>query len=161
MATPIEICYASAGSDLIINTLEAVCSIWAEPITICAGFDDYVCGTEDSRTLTFTAMGFDEALPKRDNSAFQTLTIALDNTSGMVQTKLEEARVAEARVTVTYRRYLESDLTFPAERFHLSLLNRQYDETTATLTCGLFDLLGTEFPRKKLTANAAPGLIYV
>ena len=159
MSNPIAICYASAGSDMIINSIEAMCSIWPDSIRFCAGYDDYILGTEDGRTPLFTAMGFEEALPSRDNSAFQNLLIGLDNTNGLVQQKLEEARQAEARVTIAYRRYLESDLSYPQERMHLSLLNRQYEGDTATLTCGLFDLLGTEYPRRKLTAAIAPGSV--
>jgi hypothetical protein len=161
MSNPIAICYASAGSDMIINSIEAMCSIWPDSIRFCAGYDDYILGTEDGRTPLFTAMGFEEALPSRDNSAFQNLLIGLDNTNGLVQQKLEEARRAEARVTIAYRRYLESDLSYPQERMHLSLLNRQYEGDAATLTCGLFDLLGTEFPRRKLTAAIAPGIIFI
>jgi hypothetical protein len=161
MSNPIAICYASAGSDMIINSIEAMCSIWPDSIRFCAGYDDYVLGTEDGRAVLFTAMGFEEALPSRDNSAFQNLLIGLDNTNGLVQQKLEEARLAEARVTIAYRRHLESDLSYPQERYHLSLLNRQYEDTKATLTCGLFDLLGTEYPRRKLTATIAPGLIFI
>ncbi|MCH4880167.1 DUF1833 domain-containing protein [Pseudomonas sp. TMW22090] len=161
MSNPIAICYASAGSDMIINSIEAMCSIWPESIRFCAGYDDYVLGTEDGRAVLFTAMGFEEALPSRDNSAFQNILIGLDNTNGLVQQKLEEARAAEARVTIAYRRYLESDLSYPQERYHMSLLNRQYEGNTATLTCGVFDLLGTEYPRRKLTAAIAPGIIYI
>lgn len=164
MSNPIAVVYASAGSDMIINSIEAMCSIWPESIRFCAGYDDYVLGLEDGRTPLFTAMGFEEALPSRDNSAFQNLLIGLDNTNGLVQQKLEQAKAADARVTIAYRRHLESDLTYPQERFHLSLLNRQYEqgiENKATLTCGLFDLLGTEYPRRKLTATIAPGIIFI
>ena len=161
MSNPIDAVYASGGSDLIINTIEAKCSIWAEPILIVGGYEDRVCGTEDSRVLVFTAMPFEEALPKQDNSAFQNLLIALDNTSGQVQIQIEQAKAANARVTLTYRRYLESNLTYPASWYHMSLLARQYETTVANLTCGLFDLLGTEFPRAKLTTSVAPGLLYI
>jgi hypothetical protein len=164
MSNPIAVCYASAGSDLIISSIEAMCSIWPDSIRVVAGFDDYVLGTEDGRAVLFTAMGFEEALPSRDNSAFQNLLIGLDNTNGMVQQKLEEAKAADARVTIAYRRYLESDLTYPQERYHLSLLNRKYEDAptnTATVTCGLFDLLETEYPRRRLTTTIAPGLIYI
>ncbi|WP_256591139.1 MULTISPECIES: hypothetical protein [unclassified Pseudomonas] len=38
----------------------------------------------------------------------------------------------------------------------MSLLNRQYESVTATLTCGLFDLLGTAHPREQLIPSVAP-----
>ena len=160
MSNPINVCYASGGP-LPINTIEAVCSIWPSPVLLCDGFEDRVCGTEDSRTLVFTAMALEQALPNQDSSGFQNLILALDNTSGEVQIKIEQAKAANARVTLTARRYLEGDLTYPAERYRMSLLSRQYEELTATLTCGLFDLLGTAYPRERLTPTVAPGLRYI
>lgn len=160
MSNPIAICYASGGP-LPINTIEATCDIWPAPILICDGYEDRVCGTEDSRTLVFTAMAYEQGLPNQDNSAFQNLIIALDNTSGAVQIQIEKAKAANARVVLTCRRYLENDLTYPAENYRMSLLSRQYEGVTATLTCGLFDLLGTAFPREQLTTSVAPGLLYI
>lgn len=160
MSNPINVCYASGGA-LPINTIEATCSIWAAPILLCDGYDDRVCGTEDARVLAFVAMALEQGLPKQDNSGFQSIILALDNVSGAVQIKLEQAKAANARVTLTCRRYLEGDLTYPAERYRMSLLHRQYATTVATLTCGLFDLLGTAFPREQLTPSRAPGLLYI
>lgn len=160
MSNPINVCYASGGA-LPINTIEATCSIWPSPILLCDGYEDRVCGTEDSRVLVFTAMALEQGLPNQDNSAFQSIILALDNVSGAVQIKIEQAKAANARVTLTCRRYLEDNLTYPAERYRMSLLNRQYETTVATLTCGMFDLLGTAFPRDQLNPNNAPGLLYI
>ncbi|MNQ90925.1 hypothetical protein D3C85_1062860 [compost metagenome] len=161
MSNPINIAYASVGNDLFVDTIEATCSAWAAPILICSGYEDRVCVTEDARTLVFLAMAVEEALPVSDNSGYQNLNIALDNTDGKVQAAIELARAAGARIVLTKRRYLESNLTYPAERYRLSVLNRQYANDTATLTCGMFDLLGTGFPRNKLTSTVAPGLIFI
>jgi hypothetical protein len=160
MSNPINVCYASGGT-LPINTIEATCSIWPAPILLCDGYEDRACGTEDARVLVFTAMALEQGLPNQDNSGFQSIILALDNVSGAVQIKIEQAKAANARVTLTCRRYLEGDLTYPAERYRMSLLNRQYATTVATLTCGLFDLLGTAHPREKLTPSVAPGLLYI
>jgi hypothetical protein len=160
MSNPINVCYASGGT-LPINTIEATCPIWSEPILFCDGYEDLVCGTEDARVLTFNALALEQGLPNQDNSGFQSLILALDNTSGVVQTKVEQAKAANARVALTCRRYLEGDLTYPAERYRMSLLNRLYETTVATLTCGLFDLLGTKHPREQLTPSRAPGLLYI
>ncbi|AWY43862.1 DUF1833 domain-containing protein [Pseudomonas putida] len=160
MSNPINVCYASGGP-LPINTIEATCSIWSTPILFCDGYEDRVCGTEDSRVLVFKALALEQALPNQDNSAFQNIILALDNTSGEVQLKVEQAKAANARITLISRRYLEGDFSYPAERYRMSLLSRQYEGVTATLTCGLFDLLGTAFPRDKLNPNVAPGLLYV
>lgn len=161
MSNPINVAYASVGADLFVDTIEATCSVWAAPILICSGYDDRVCGTEDGRTLLFKAMAMEEALPVQDNSGFQNLSVVLDNTDGVVQMHVEQARAATARVVLTKRRYLESNLAYPAERYRMSVLNRQYADDLATLTAGLYDLLGTGYPRKMLTASVAPGLILI
>lgn len=160
MSNPINVCYASGGP-LPINTIEATCDIWPAPILICDGYEDRVCGTEDSRVLAFTAAAYEQGLPNQDNSAFQSLIVALDNTSGEAQIQIEKAKAANARVVLTCRRYLENDLTYPAERYRMSLLSRRYEGVTATLTGGLFNLLDTEHPRGKLTPQVAPGLLYI
>ncbi|WP_256591140.1 MULTISPECIES: DUF1833 family protein [unclassified Pseudomonas] len=81
MSNPINVCYASGGL-LPINTIEATCPVWSTPILVCDGYEDRVCGTEDSRVLVFSAMALEHALPNQDNSGFQNLILALDNTSG-------------------------------------------------------------------------------
>lgn len=159
--TPLEIAYASGGSDLIIDTIEATSSAWAAPLLICSGFEDRVCQTEDGRILLFKAIAFEEGLPVQDGSGFQNLLIALDNTDGKVQDNVETAKKADARVTLIKRRYLESNMEYPSSRYRLSLLDRTYEKNLASLTCGVYDLLGTSFPRGVLTANIAPGLIYI
>jgi hypothetical protein len=111
--------------------------------------------------LAFTALALEQGLPNQDNSGFQNIILALDSVSGAVQIKIEQAKAANARVTLTCRRYLQGDLTYPAERYRMSLLNRQYETTVATLTCGLFDLLGTACFRDRLTPDVAPGLLYI
>jgi hypothetical protein len=161
MSNPINIAYASVGNDMFVDTIEATCSAWAAPILICSGYEDRVCVTEDGRTLVFLARAVEEALPVSDNSGYQNLNIALDNTDGKVQSSVEQARAASARVVLTKRRYLESNLSYPAQRYRLSALNRQYANDVATLTCGLYDLLGTAYPRNYLTADKAPGLIFI
>ncbi|MCY1464052.1 hypothetical protein D9M71_820280 [compost metagenome] len=85
----------------------------------------------------------------------------MDNTYGDVQAKIEEARAAGARITLTYRVYLASDKSYPAARFHMTVLSRSYEETVAQVVCGFFDLLNTSWPRNKLTTLRAPGLMYL
>ena len=66
-----------------------------------------------------------------------------------------------AQVYMTHREYLYSDLSYPTSKFHLTVLNREYAENTATFSCGFFDLLNTGYPRDKLTVLVAPGLQYI
>ena len=62
---------------------------------------------------------------------------------------------------MTFRRYLVEDLSFPAERYRMTVLSREYDSDVAKLTCGFFDLLNTSGIRRVLTTTVAPGLKYI
>ena len=157
---PIEQCYASGG-DMIIKTIEVRAEGEPDSMLFSQGFDDWTCGTEDGRTLTFPGTAMDEALPKSDNSGYQSLNIELDNTMGDVQKVVEGYREAGKKIYMTHREYLESDLSFPTSIYHLTVLNREYADNTATFSCGFFDLLNTGYPRGKLTNLIAPGLRYI
>lgn len=106
-------------------------------------------------------MAMDLALPKNDNSAFQNLVLGLDNVTGEVQEVVEEAKAADERFIITFRRYLAEDLTFPQERYRMTLLSREYEDDVAKLTAGFFDLLNTNGLRTVLTTTLAPGLKYL
>ena len=107
--------YASGGYDVAILTLELTCPAWTEPVLICNGFEDQVCVTEDGRTLNFIAAAIDVSLPKKSNQGSQSLNFAIDNITGEAQLKIDEALEAEARVSMTFRIFLESDKSAPAE----------------------------------------------
>lgn len=156
----IEECYASAKG-AFVDTIEAVPIGSPYRYAYCSGYMDRTCVTEDGRTITFTALAMDIALPKNDNSGFQNLVIGLDNVSGEAQESIEQAKTAGQRVVITFRRYLLSDLSFPAERYRLTVLSRDYEDDVAKLTCGFFDLLNTNGLRNVLTTTLAPGLKYI
>ncbi|MFH6564888.1 DUF1833 family protein [Pseudomonas kulmbachensis] len=157
---PIEQCYASGG-DQIIKTVEARGEGETTSMLLAEGFDDWVCGTEDGRTLVFSAMAMNAALPKSDSSGYQSLNIELDNTKGDVQKVVEAYRVAGKRILMTHREYLLSDLSYPTSVYQLTVLDREYANNTAKFSCGFFDLLNTGYPRDKLTTLVAPGLTYI
>ncbi|MDS9593498.1 DUF1833 family protein [Pseudomonas sp. HTZ1] len=156
----IEECYASGRGELV-DTIEARKEGGTVSHLYCSGWEDRVCTTEDGRTLTFIAMAMDLALPKNDNSAFQNLVLGLDNVTGEVQEVVEEAKAADDRFIITFRRYLAEDLSFPQERYRMTLLSREYENDVAKLTCGLMDLLNTNGMREILDATKAPGLKYI
>ena len=157
---PIEQCYASGG-DMIIKTIETRAEGEPDSMLFSQGFDDWTCGTEDGRTLTFPGIAIEDALPKNDSSGYQSLKIALDNTTGDVQKVVEGYKAAGKRILMIHREYLESDLSYPTSVYHLTVLNREYADNTATFSCGFFDLLNTGYPRDKLTTLVAPGLTYI
>jgi len=156
----IEECYASGRGELVV-TVEGREEGSPTSHLYCSGYEDRICGTEDGRTLLFIAMAMDLAIPKNDNSAFQSLVLGLDNVTGEVQEVVEAAKAADNRFIITVRIYLAEDLSFPQERYRMTLLSRDYDGNVAKLTAGFFDLLNTNGLRTILTTTLAPGLKYV
>ena len=153
---------ASGGGIAIIRTLELTCPAWSEPVLICNGFEDHVCGTEDGRLLTFIAANIGIALPQRNNKGNQALAFAIDNTTGEVQRKADEALDDNARVTAVYRTYLASDKSAPCERpYRMSVESDSFQENVANLQCGFFNLIGVSWPRDLYTVNFVPGLRYL
>lgn len=155
----IEQCYASGLGELV-DTIEGLEEGGSVSHLYCSGFEDRVCTTEDGRTMTFIAMAMDLALPKNDNSGFQNLVLGMDNVTGEVQEVVEAAKAAGRRFIITFRRYLVEDLSFPSERYRMTLLSRDYEDDIAKLTAGFYDLLNTNGLRTILTTTLAPGLKY-
>ena len=159
--TILEQVYASGG-DVIIPTLELTSAAWAEPVLICAGFEDQVCVTEDARTLTFIASGIDVSLPKKTNSGAQNLNFAIINITGEAQRKIDEALESEARVMLTYRTFLASDKSAPAEApYRFVVRSGQMRGTSVQITAGFFDAINTAWPRDLYTLKFAPGVRYL
>jgi hypothetical protein len=160
--TILETLYASGGPDVRIITLELTSDAWAEPILICNGFEDQTCVTEDARILTFIAAGIDVALPKKNNTGGQTLTFAIDNITGEAQRLIDDALEAEERVIMTYRTYVSSDKSAPAEApFRFVVRAGQMQGTAVQVQAGFFDAINTRFPRKLYDMNFAPALRYL
>ena len=153
---------ANEGPDEIIRTLELTCPAWDAPVYICTGFEDITAVTEDNRTLTFIGANIDIALASKNNKGNQTLAFAVDNTTGEVTQRVDQAIDGNARVTVTYRTYLSGNLTAPAERpYVLSLLSGEIQGVEAQLQTGFFNMIGVAWPRELYTVNEYPALRYI
>ena len=160
--TILEEVNASAGPDTIIRTLELSCDAWDEPVFICNGFEDQLCTDENGREILFIAANIDIALAKKDNKGNQTLAFAVDNTTGEVSRKADLAIEAQARVNVTYRTFLASNLGAPAEPpYFLNLKSGTLQGIVAQLQCGYFNMIGVAWPRELYTVNYTPALRYI
>ena len=153
---------ASGGDDVIIRTLEITSDAWPTPILLATGFREQVCITEDSRTLAFQGVNMSITLPAKDNKGNQSLAFAIDNTTGEAAKFIDSAIEANARATVIYRTYLSSNKSAPQERpYRLTILGGELRGIIAQLQCGYFNVIGTSWPRRYLTADYAPGLRYL
>ena len=148
-------------ADPLIPCLEISSSAFAEPIRNCAGFEDQTVTLEDDTQATFIASGLDVALPARDGSGQQRLTFAVAGVPGDAQRMIDASIEAGEPITVIYREYLASDLSAPA-RQPITMLATQPEiqpDGTVQVTCSYRNLLDWLWPRKRYTADFAPGLL--
>jgi hypothetical protein len=102
------------------------------------------------------------ALPKKSNQGSQTLNFAIDNVTGQAQRLIDTAMESEARITLTFRRYLDVDLSAPSEKpFYATVLGGSVSGTTVQIEAGFVDALNYAWPRKLYTTDFAPGLKYL
>lgn len=159
---PLDILRSSGGTDVEIPTIELSSSAWADSLYLCAGFFDQTFTLETGDAVLFQASGLDAALPKKDNQGTQVLGVAIDNVRGEAQRRLDAAKSAGAKVFITYRLYLESDPSAPAERpMTLEVLSFSAEGPTVELQGGYFNLVGSAWPRFRYTSDFSPGIKYI
>ena len=159
--TVLERVFASGGTEVVIPTLEITCSAWSAPLLLCNGFEDHTCTTEDARTLTFVASGIAVALPERNTAGTQVLTFAIDNVTGQAQQLVDQAMEAGARIYLTFRHYLSSDKSAPAETpLRFVVRDGSMEGSTLQVNAAFYDAINTAWPRRFYTASFAPGLRY-
>lgn len=152
--------YASNPTgEIILSTLEIVGN---QTIYLCSGFDDVTATTEAGNTRQFRACGMAVSLPKKDSSGQQNLQFAIDNVTGEAQRLLDDAVDAEMKIEVTYRAYLLSDLSTPAEPpLKMTMAGAEITGSQVTVTCSFMDMINYAFPRKRYNANEYPGIKYI
>lgn len=162
MSTLIERVYASAGSEVIIDTVELSCPAWAEPLYIVKGYEDMTLGLDGVVFKTFMAAPIAIALPKKSNQGNQTLSFAIDNVTGEAQKRIDSALFFSQRITLTFRRYLNVDLTTPSEKpFYATVLGGSVSGTTVQIDAGFLDIMNMQWPRDLYTSKFAPALKYL
>lgn len=149
------------GGDVILHTIELTSQAWAEPIVLVRDYQNHTITTEDDRELLAVASGMAVALPKRDATGAQDITFALDGVRPEATRLLRQSQDAGAEVRLTYRCYLYSDLSEPAEQPHYFIVRRFVAQADhIEVTAGLFDFIDMRWPRVLYDSNTAPGLKY-
>ena len=159
---PLDVCYASPGTEVLIPTFEISSSGWSESVLICAGFENQACGTEDGRAVTFLAGGLDVSYPTKDNTGSQTITFAIDGVTCQAQRLIRQAMDADAIIRATLRLYLSTDLSQPSQRpYYLVVSGGSFEGATIRVDGGYFNLIDTNFNRETFNALNAPCIKYL
>ncbi|MFV8873654.1 DUF1833 family protein [Serratia fonticola] len=152
--------YASSGSEAIIETLQIV--VGAETFWLTEGFEDITAILEDGTTQTFIATAINIVLPTRNADGTQDLNWAIDNIDGSVSTAIQKVINEQEIGEITYRKYISTDLSYPAERpFTLTVKGGTWSAIVAQIKAGYLNILDTAWPRRRFTLPGFPGLRYI
>ncbi|WP_138436507.1 DUF1833 family protein [Marinobacter shengliensis] len=158
--TTIKKAYASA-TDEVIRTLEILVS-GADPIRVCTGFVNRLLTLEDETEAEFIAGPLSIKRPSKSASGQQTLYLSIANVTSQGQEAIEAALESGEEVPVIYREYLASDLSAPATNpYRMTLRAGGFQGIMIQIEAGYFDLLNTQWPRRRYTADEFPGLRYI
>ncbi|WP_406946813.1 DUF1833 family protein [Klebsiella quasipneumoniae] len=111
--TAINRLYASSGPEVIIGTLQV--DIGERPI-ISARDEDITAVTEVGVTVTFKACAIVLSLPARNEDGTQDRKFMLCNIDGVVSNAIRRAIDSISSASITFRKYISTDLSAPAER---------------------------------------------
>jgi len=152
--------YASGGNEVLIQTLDI--NVGDDIYRLTNGWDDIRAKLEDGSEVVFTASGCDIALPARNADGTQDLKFALGNIDGVVSQAIRKSLDNLQNATLTYRCYLNTDLSAPAKPpFTLDIKSGYWTAPEVQITAGYMNILDTAWPRYRYTLPNYPGLRYM
>lgn len=152
--------YASGGDEVILDTLQI--TVGGQSYWLTRGWDDITVTLETGGKATFTGSAIDVALPARNSDGTQDLKFAISNIDGVVSTAIRAALDNLADASLTFRRYVSTDLSAPASPpFTLTIKEGYWTATEVQITAGYMNILDTAWPRFRYTLPLFPGLRYL
>jgi hypothetical protein len=98
--------------EVIIDTLQI--TVGGQDYWLTRGWDDITVTLESGQPATFLGSAIDIALPARNADGTQDLKFAISNIDGVVSTAIRNALDNLNNASLTFRRYVSSDLSAPA-----------------------------------------------
>lgn len=159
--TAVAIWYASAPTDEVAIATIEINVPGKPPIRVCNGFEDQYLGVDGVPQL-FEAGSLSVSLPAKNTTGQQTLRFGIAGVDGIAQRHVDDALAAGEVVTMTYRMYLASDTSAPAERPRvMTVVGGHFEGGEVVFEGSYFDLLNSAWPRERYTAETAPGIQYL
>lgn len=168
LSAAIKEAYASAPANVVIyHTLELRHPAFSSPIRVVRDYADLTATLEatapvdPSTAVTFTRFAFDFTKPEVSSVGVPQITITMDNVDRAIVANIEAALTTTDLVQVTYREYLSSDLTVPANNPPLSMtiMSVTADVFKVTAVAGFPDMMNRRFPSLEYSAEVFPGLV--
>lgn len=152
--------YASGGGEVIIDTLQI--TVGGQNYWLTRGWDDITVTLENGAQETFLASAIDVALPARNADGTQDLKLAISNVDGVVSTAIRNALDNLNDASLTFRRYISTDLSGSASPpFTMAVKEGYWTATQVLITAGYMNILDTAWPRYRYTLPVFPGLRYL
>lgn len=152
--------YASSGSEVIIETLQI--QLASKSYWLTSGWENVVATLEDGTEVTFEGCGIDVSLPAKNADGTQDLKFAISNIDGIVSTAIRSALADLSSATMTYRKFISTDLNAPAERpCTMKIKSGHWDPTVVNFVAGYMNIMDTAWPRHRFTLPEYPGLRYI
>lgn len=152
--------YASGGDEVILDTLQI--TVGGQSYWLTRGWEYLTVTLETGDKATFTGSAIDVALPARNSDGTQDLKFAISNIDGVVSTAIRNALDNLSSASLTFRRYVSTDLSAPAAPpFTLAIKEGSWTATEVQITAGYMNILDTAWPRFRYTLPLFPGLRYL
>lgn len=133
--TILEQLYASSGSEVIHDTLQITAG--DQNYWLTRGWDNITVTLEDGQQATFEGCAIDIALPARNADGTQDLKFAISNVDGVVSDAIDRILDEMKSATLTFRRYISSDLSAPAASpYTLDVKSGSWTATAVQVTAG-------------------------
>lgn len=155
--------YATAKTGaVVIETIEISHSAWAANKLITNTGEEFSAFDENSVYKTFESSSFKVKRTSKDDQGRLIMTVDLDNTNLEIKTLVDLALTVNEYPVLTYRVFLSTDITQPAEYpLVLRVESMSATVTTASLQCTNEDDINLQFPRPDFDYKASnfPGLV--
>ena len=153
-----------------ILTLNEIYSSGGQMPVICLTIDNASIGTlrfvlayEDREIAgqLYRGASFTIQLPERSDSGFTDLNFGICGVNGDCFQYVRQALQSDQPTYLTLQHRHPEDLTLVLYELTLTVTGGQITRDAATFTASFCDMLNTEFPKLRYTAQNSPGLKYV
>lgn len=162
LSQAIKEAYAAAPSDVIVyHTLEINHPAFVQPIYVVNDHADLNANLENGDPVTFVRFAFRLVKPEVSPTGVPQLTVEIDNVSREILANIQLAMQSTAKITMTYREYLSTDLSGPQNDppMEMVLSGIKADVFKVSATASFGDDNNKRFPNQEYTADRFPGLV--
>lgn len=135
-------------------------------IRVYLGYDTLTAGLEldapqrPGEYVEFIGLQFEFSLPNVENIAVPEMTISMDNVDRSIEDNLALASSSPYKIEVTYRPYLDNDLSAPQMNppITMTVISAEADDFRVNVRCSYGNASNKSCPSENYTLERFPGL---